>query len=272
VNRSDGDSTRGLALVTGASSGIGAAFARALAARRYPLLLVARRRERLAQLARELGGDVAILAVDLTAPDAIARINEALSSLPPLEILINNAGYATHGEFVDRDGGREREMIRLNTLAPLQLTHALLPALIARGRGGIINVSSIAAFQAVPYMATYGATKAFVLSWSEALYEELRDTGVRVLCLCPGPTATEFFAVAGMPPSLSKWPHTMRADDVVARALDAFADDRALIVPGLINFLGAVMARVAPRVVARKLTGLMFRPRPAKPKVLPERS
>jgi short-subunit dehydrogenase len=119
----------------------------------------------------------------------------------------------------------------------------------------------------VPYMATYGASKAFVLSLSEALHEELRDSGVRVLCLCPGPTATEFFGVAGMPPAMGKLPHTMRADELVARALDAFADGRAVMVPGLINFLGAVFARLAPRLWTRKATRLMFQPRA--PKALP---
>jgi short-subunit dehydrogenase len=255
------DEKRGLALITGASSGIGAAFARALAARHHPLLLVARRRDRLLQLARELGRDVAILEEDLTAPGAIERVTAAARTLAPLEILINNAGYGTHGAFLERDPERERDMIRLNALVPLQLSRALLPSLVAQGRGGIINIASIGAFQPVPYMATYGASKAFVLSLSEALHEELRDSRVRVLCLCPGPTATEFFGVAGMPAAMGKLPHTMRADELVARALDAFADGQAVMVPGLINFLGAVFARIAPRVLARKATRLMFQPR-----------
>jgi short-subunit dehydrogenase len=261
------DAERGLALITGASSGIGAAFARALAARRHPLLLVARRRDRLEQLARELGGAVAILEADLLAPGAIEEVTAAARQLGPVEILINNAGFATYGDFLERDPERERDVIRLNALVPLQLSRALLPSLLARGRGGIINISSIGAFQPVPYMASYAAAKAFVLSFSEALHEELRDSGVRVLCLCPGPTATEFFSVASMPAMMGKVPHVMRADELVARALDAFADDRALLVPGLVNFLGAVLVRFAPRVLARKLMRLMFQPRA--PKALP---
>jgi short-subunit dehydrogenase len=255
------DGKPGLALITGASSGLGAEFARELAARHHPLLLVARRRDRLEQLARQLRTDVAIVDADLTAPGAIDRVVAATEAHGPLEILVNNAGYATWGPFLTLDPAREQDMIELNTVVPLLLSRALLPSLIARGSGGIINVSSIAAFQAVAYMATYGATKAFVLNLSEAMHEELRDTGVRVFCVCPGPTATEFFAVARTPRSMGKMPHMMRADEVVSRALDAFFDGRTTLVPGAINFLTAVAAHLAPRPLVRKVTRLLFQPR-----------
>jgi uncharacterized protein len=261
------DGGRGLALVTGASSGIGAAFARALSARHHPLLLVARRRDRLLALQRELGGDVAILEEDLTAPGAIDRVAAAATARGPIEVVVNNAGYGTNGDFLALDGARELDMIRLNALVPMQLTHALLPSLVAAGRGGVINIASIGALQPVPYMATYGATKAFVLSLSEGLFEELRGTGVRMLCVCPGPTATEFFSVANVAPAMGKVPHVMRADELVVRALDAFDDGRAVLVPGFINWLGGVLTRMAPRALPRKLAGLMFQPR--RPKALP---
>jgi hypothetical protein len=136
--------------------------------------------------------------------------------------------------------------------------------MVARGSGGVINVSSIGAFQPVPYMATYGATKSFLLSWSEALAYELRTTGVRVTCVCPGPTATEFFDVAAVNPLMAKLPHVMSADGVVARTLDAFDDGRAVIIPGLINWLTAFVTRIFPRVAVRVVTGRMFAPRERK--------
>ena len=136
--------------------------------------------------------------------------------------------------------------------------------MVARGAGGVVNISSIGAFQPVPYMATYGATKAFLLSWSEALAEELRSSGVRVLCVCPGPTKTEFFDVAGVDPLMAKLPHVMTADALVARTLDALDDGRAVLVPGLVNFLTAFVTRLFPRLVVRVVTGKMFHPRARK--------
>ncbi len=149
-------------------------------------------------------------------------------------------------------------------LAPFLLAQRLLPAMVARKSGGVINVSSIGAFQPVPYMATYGATKAFVLSWSEALAYELRDSGVRVTCVCPGPVATEFFSVAGVAPAMSKLPHTMSPDRLVAHALAAFDDGRAVIVPGWINWLTALTTRIFPRVLVRAVAGRLYAPRAQK--------
>jgi short-subunit dehydrogenase len=254
---------KGWAVVTGASSGIGAAFARALDARGYSLLLVARRRERLEELARTLQR-AEVLTADLGDEAEVARVAAHALQLGDVELLVNNAGFATNGDFLALDGARETAMVKLNALTPLELAQKLLPAMVARKAGGVINVSSIGAFQPVPYMATYGATKAFLLSWSEALAHELRNTGVRVTCVCPGPTATEFFEVANVDPMMAKMPHVMSADAVVARTLDAFDDGRAVLVPGLINWLTAFVTRIFPRVVIRVVTGRLFAPRERK--------
>lgn len=254
---------RGWALVTGASSGIGEAFARALDARGYSLLLVARRRERLEALAATLR-QAEVMAADLGDEAAVARVAERALALGDVDLLVNNAGFGTNGAFLALDAARERDMVKLNALAPLVLAQRLVPAMVARGRGGVVNVASIGAFQPVPFMATYGASKAFLLSWSEALAEELRGSGVRVTCVCPGPTATEFFDVAAMSPAMRRMPHTMRADEVVARTLDALDDGRAVLVPGLVNWLTAFVVRFAPRLAVRVATGRMFAPRQEK--------
>lgn len=254
--------TRGRAVVTGASSGIGAAFARALARRGHALMLVARRRERLEALAGELGGDVEIVTADLADEREVERVAARALALGDVELLVNNAGFATNGAFLALDGAREAEMVKLNALTPLLLTQRLLPSMVSGARGGVINVSSIAAFQSVPYMATYGATKAFVLSWSEALAEELRGSGVRVLAVCPGPVRTEFFDVAGVGGAMANMPHMMSADELVARALDAFDDGRAVLVPGWFNWLTTMAPRFFPRLLVRVVTGKLFAPRP----------
>jgi short-subunit dehydrogenase len=254
---------KGWAVVTGASSGIGESFARALDGRGYSVLLVARRRERLETLARTLKR-AEVLVADLASEAEVARVAAHALGLGDVELLINNAGFATNGSFVDLDPAREVAMLKLNALTPLQLAQRLLPPMIARRRGGVVNVSSIGAFQPVPYMATYGATKAFLLSWSEAIAEELRGSGVRVLAVCPGPTRTEFFDVAGVNPAMAKLPHVMSSDELVARTLDALDDGRAVLVPGLINFLTAFVTRIFPRLVVRVVTGKMFQPRARK--------
>jgi short-subunit dehydrogenase len=250
---------RGWAVVTGASSGIGAAFARALERRGHPLLLVARRRERLDALARTLRG-AEVLAADLGDEAEVERVAAHAQKLGDVELLVNNAGFGSNGSFLALDGRREIEMVKLNTLAPLVLAQRLLPSMIAQRRGGIINISSIAAFQPVPFMATYGGTKAFVLAWSEALTEELRGSGVRVLAVCPGPVRTEFFAVSGVNPALGKMPQAMGAEELVTRALDAFDDGRAVLVPGFINWLTAMAPRFFPRLVVRIVSGKLMAP------------
>jgi short-subunit dehydrogenase len=246
-------------VVTGASSGIGEAFARALDRRGHPLVLVARRRERLEALAASLRR-AEVLTANLEDEAEVVRVAERALALGDVELLVNNAGFGSNGEFVTLDPAREIGMVKLNALAPLELAQRLLPAMVARRRGGVINVASIGAFQPVPYMATYGATKAFVLSWSEALAHELRHAGVRVTCVCPGPTATEFFDVATVDPRMARMPHVMSPDAVVARTLDAFDDGRAVLIPGLVNWLTAFVTRIFPRLVVRTVTGRLFAP------------
>lgn len=256
-------SERGWAVVTGASSGIGEAFARALDRRGYALLLVARRKERLEALAATLRR-AEVLAADLGDAAEVERVAAHAERLGAVELLVNNAGFASNGAFVALDGARELDMVKLNVLAPMRLAQRLLPAMVARRAGGIVNVSSIGAFQPVPFMATYGATKAFVLSWSEAVAEELRGSGVRVTCVCPGPTATEFFAAGGVNPRMGRVPHVMSADELVARTLDAFDDGRAVLVPGIVNWLTAFVTRLVPRIVVRAVTARISAPPPEK--------
>jgi short-subunit dehydrogenase len=196
------DFTNTTALITGASSGIGAAFARELAARGSNLVLVARRRDRLENLSSELthqyGVSVAVVAVDLTSDSALASLRTELEN-QGLEInfLINNAGFGTSGGFETEELGRIFHEIDLNVKALVALTHSFIPGMLERNSGAIINVASTAAFQPVPTMAVYGATKAFVLSFSEALWAEFEGRGIRVLALCPGGTETDFFEIAG---------------------------------------------------------------------------
>ena len=202
TNTSAVAAARPVALITGASAGIGLEFALRLAERGYDLILVARRRDRLLELAAQVRsghGEVRaeVIAADLSGAASAATVAAEVARLGMhVDLLVNNAGFGTHGYFETLSTEREHEEIALNVATLVGLTHAFLPAMLARGRGGVINVASTAAFQAVPYMAVYGATKAFVRSFSEALYEEVRGRGVRVLALCPGPTATEFFDTA----------------------------------------------------------------------------
>src|SRR5262249_41812637 len=190
------------ALVTGASTGLGAVFATVLARQRYDLTIVARSRERLEALAERLhrsdGVAVEVVVADLTQAAALSTVEQRVAADQRLELLVNNAGFATTGAFATLDPDQEEAEIRLNVTALVRLTRAALPGMIARGRGAIINVSSLAAFVPGPYDAIYGATKAFVNSFTEALHEELCGTGVHVQTLCPGFTYTEFQQRAGI--------------------------------------------------------------------------
>ena len=197
--------SRPVAVVTGASSGIGEEFARQLAARGYDLVLVARRIDRLADLAERIRVTHEVecvpFAADLANPDARDHFIQALApEKARLEMLVNNAGFGTHGFFYETDLERELEMINVNCAAPVHLTKRVLPWMLERKRGFIVNVASLSAFAPGPVMAMYFATKAFLLSFSEALWEECRDTGVRVTALCPGPVKTEFQGTAGLSP------------------------------------------------------------------------
>jgi short-subunit dehydrogenase len=249
-----------VALVTGASSGIGAEFTRALAARGDDLVIVARDASRLDALARRLakehGVDVEVLSADLTSKKGRAVVEARLESAEPaVDLLVNSAGMGTYGKFAELPRDGEAREIRLNVLAVVQLSHAALPGLVERGRGGIINVSSLAGHQPTPLNATYGATKAFVTSFTQALHEELRGTGVKVMALCPGFTRTEFQERAGLdsgsvPSFLWQTP-----EPVVAAALRAFEQGRAVCIPGALNQAGAAFSSAMPAALTRRIAG-----------------
>ena len=244
----------GVTLITGASAGLGVDFARQLSARGQRLVLVARRQDRLEALASELGNARAV-AIDLGEPGAAGRlIADVAANGEQVACLVNNAGFGLWGKFASLDGPRQRQMIDLNCGALVELCHAVIPAMVARGDGAILNVASTAAFQPGPGMATYFATKAFVLSFSEALHEEVAKAGVRVTALCPGPTRTEFGAVAGFRGNGAFDRLSANSADVVAAGLRALDANRAVAIPGLVNKIGAQGQRFLPRALVRKVT------------------
>ena len=243
------------ALVTGASSGIGEAFARELAARGMNLLLVARSADRLRQIANELsstrGVSATPLPFDLASSGAVPELIRSIDN-QPIDLLINNAGFGTSGPFSESDPVRDREEILVNILAPVELARALLPGMIVRGEGAIINLSSNAAFQPIPYMAVYAATKAFVLSFSQALHAEVEKHGIRVVALCPGPTETRFFDVANAE-QLRDLAGDMRSpEQVVATGLRALERNRAYVIDGNRNSTIAHLAKLAPPTLVAK--------------------
>jgi uncharacterized protein len=244
---------RGVTLITGASAGLGAEFARQCRARGETVVLVARRVERLEELRRTLGDSVFVHAADLTRTDQIEALLAWLEA-EGLEIdtLINNAGFGATGKFADTARERLLEMIDLNVRSLTDLCRLALPAMIDRKRGAILNVASTAAFQAGPYAAVYYATKAYVLSLTEALHHEARGSGVRVSALCPGPTATEFFEVAGAPDSkLAKV--AVRPEGVVAAGLKGLDRNAPIVIPGIANKVGAFGTRLMPRAALRRI-------------------
>jgi hypothetical protein len=243
---------RPVTLITGASAGLGAEFARACARRGEALLLVARRRERLEALAAELGG-AEVIAADLSEPGAPRRLlDEAAARGLAVSTLINNAGFGLYGPFLDQTAERQAEMVDLNVRALTELTRMVLPDMAARGEGAILNVASTAAFQAGPNMAVYFATKAYVLSLTEALHQEMKGTGVKVSALCPGPTATEFGAVAGVSGS-SFAKLSTDAASVVAAGLKGLDANKAIVIPGLMNKVTAQSGRIIPRAAMRRI-------------------
>jgi len=239
-----------MALITGASSGIGAAFARQLAARGYDLILVARRSERLAQLAAELEEQHAIsaqtLVADLSTADGVARVVDRVAGLEALDMLVNNAGFGIVGKFAEDDLARHMDMIHVHVIASVHLCRAALPAMIARRRGSIINVSSISAFVPVGNV-TYTSTKAYLVAFSEALQVELAGAGVRVQALCPGFTYTEFHDTPALAGKFdrSRFPRMMwmPAEKVAAKSLKALERGRVVYIPGLGNRLLVAAAR-----------------------------
>ncbi|HEX6041847.1 SDR family oxidoreductase [Longimicrobium sp.] len=237
------------ALVTGASMGIGEAFARALAERGMNLVLCARSADRLQALAADIasahGVRTHVVAADLGQPGAAADAWARASDGRDIHLLVNNAGFGLHGRFEQLPRDRQGEMIALNCTAVLELAHLALNAMRPRGDGGIINVASIVAYQPVPWMATYAATKAFVLSLSQALAEENRGSGVRILCVSPGPTPSGFQATAGTSVEPSQ-PGYLEPRAVVDRALAALDGGRTQVTPGAVNRVATVFGRLLP--------------------------
>ena len=223
---------RPLALVTGASSGIGACFARALAARGYDLILVARRKERLEALAREL--DAEVLVADLTNDADVKRVEDRIAAADNLELLVNNAGFGVMGRFWEADLDGQDQMHRLHVLATMRLTHAALRGMVARKSGGVINVSSVAGFVQAPGSTSYGATKRWMNAFTEGLYLELKSIGspVKVQALCPGFTYSEFHDVAGMDRNLIAKSLWLSAEDVVEASLRGLDSGNLFVVPG----------------------------------------
>jgi short-subunit dehydrogenase len=249
-------------LITGASSGIGEVFARRLAARGRNVLLVARSEDKLITLCNELGRSNSIraqyIALDLSKPESPRRLFEEVEKRGfVVEMLINNAGFGSFGEFTKLQLERELNMIDLNIKALVELTHRFLIPMRQRRQGAIINVASTAGFQAVPFMATYAATKAFVLSFSEALWEENRPHGIKIMALCPGVTETNFFEAAHgkKPPARA----AQSPEDVVDTALRGLARGKSHIISGWTNRAMMEAERLAPRSLVTRMAGRMMR-------------
>lgn len=254
------------ALITGASGGIGEQFARQLAVRGVNLVLVARREQRLQALAAELeeshpGLSTTVIAADLSSSEAPRDILRRLEDRPlTVDLLINNAGVGSLDRFVDEDLDAVLREIQLNCVSLVSLTGRLLPGMVARGHGGVINVASTAAFQPIPTMAVYGASKAFVLSFSEALWAETKRSGVRVLALCPGPTDTEFFATAAAEKQFLTRGRQTPAE-VAAAGLRAYESGRLpSVIPGTANRMLASGYRFFPRSVMVRMAERNVRP------------
>ncbi|MEU3778046.1 SDR family oxidoreductase [Streptomyces sp. NPDC032472] len=254
---------RTTALITGASSGLGAECAAQLAARGHDLVLVARSADRLAALADRLGQahgvNAHVLVQDLAEPDAARRIGAELAERGlSVDVLVNNAGFGTCGRFEEIDGQRDHDQLMVNVVSLVDLTHELLPGMLARGRGSVVNVASTAAFQPTPYFAVYGASKTFVLDFSLALRQEYRRRGIRVLALCPGPVETGFFDVIGTREAAVTGSFTT-PEPVVRSALRALDADRAYVTPGLSHALTAHLAPRRPRTMVAAIAERLSR-------------
>jgi len=249
------------ALVTGASSGIGEAMVRILGAAGIPQVVVARRTDRLAELAAQYA-DVEVLTADLATADGVDAVAQRiLDESRPVDLVVNNAGFGTSGAFHTLDPARLSEEVSLNVQALTQLSHAALAVMVPRGRGHLLNVSSVVSFQPGPKLAVYAATKAYVTSLTESLHEEMRGAGVKVTALCPGLTRTEFQSVSSSEDYATSYPAFawMSAEDVAQAGLRAVARGRALEVPGVMYKGMAWAASVTPRGVTRRLSSLVRR-------------
>jgi hypothetical protein len=250
----------GLALITGASSGLGAAFAKQLAARGYNLLLVARRGDRLEALAKDLDWQhhvrVETLAADLTTAEGLAAVEQRIYAAEDLELLVNNAGFGTMGKFFQSAIEVQEEMHRLHVMAPLRLTRAALEGMVERGRGGVILVSSVAAFLAAPGSVSYCATKRWMNAFAEGLSLELASSAspVKMQALCPGYTVTEFHDRLGYDRGRIPKFLWLEADFVVAESLKGFDRGRLIVVPGLIYKVVVALSKVLPLGLLRKFS------------------
>jgi len=251
--------SRPVALVTGASAGIGEEFARQLSARGNDLVLVARDRGRLEALAKELeahGASAEVLAADLTDDEQLATVESRARNV---DVLINNAGYGTFGNFHELDLDTETREVRLNVLALMRLTHAAANAMATRGKGAILNVSSLAGYQPGPMNATYSATKAFVTSFTEAVHEEMKGTGVAVSVLCPGFTRTEFQERASAPADDVPGFMWQEAPEVARAGLDGLAKNKAVIIPGATNKVLGSLTALMPHAVTRRAAAIVVK-------------
>jgi uncharacterized protein len=250
------------ALITGASTGLGADFAQILASRQMDLVLVARNETRLNELAESLSSQFKItchvIKADLAQSGSAKILFEQVKAKNiTIDILINNAGYGLWGAFADSEFSEMAGMIQLNVNALTELSHLFLPEMLNKNNGRILNVASIAAFQPGPWMGVYYATKAYVLSFSEALAEEIRGTGVSVTTLCPGPTKTEFFVRARMANTRMKQMLFADSMSCAQTGIDGMLQRRAVVVDGFMNWIFTLSPRLLPRVSMRRLTGLI---------------
>lgn len=265
--------SRKTALITGASAGIGHSFAWELGTNRgYNVVLTARREKRLEELAKKIENywksfatpgespSICIIPGDLNSEEDRSRILHAVDNLDqPICLLVNNAGFGSLGPFRETPLARQTEMVTVNCIAPLQLIHHFLPRMISQKKPTIINISSVCAFLPMPYMATYGATKAFLLSLGTALAAELSQTSnIRVLTVCPGPTESEFHLVAGLSRKLSYFP-SMNAEKVVATALRVAEGTTWVSIPGVLNRALVSLSRIFPQSFSAKVVELMLR-------------
>ncbi len=250
-----------VALVTGASSGIGAEFARQLSEKDYEVVLVARRKGRLEALAGDLRGPARVIACDL-AHDAASLAPQVAELGIEVDVLVNNAGFGTHGRFTDTDAPREAEEVRLNCEALVTLTHAFLPGMVERRRGGVITVASTAGMQPLPYEAVYSATKAFARAFSDAIAAEVRGTGVTVLSVNPGPVPTEWQEAAGYEPGyLPPVPGKIGPVQVARESLQAFERGKRSIIPGAVIRWYMRAGSPAPTAVKLRVAERMYRPK-----------
>lgn len=261
-----GPSKDAAALVTGASSGIGADIARSLAERGHDLVLVARREQRLAELARELeeahGVRAETVAVDLQAKAGRKRLPKTLAELGlRVDVLVNNAGFGTAGLFQRLDGEREAELVRLNCEVVVDLCGRFVPAMVERGAGAVLNVASTAAFQPLPTQATYSASKAFVLTFTQALAADLHGTGVTATALCPGPVRTEFVDVAGLGKEASVLPEFVwvSSPDVAEAGVRGLERGKGVVIPGKLNRATSLGGHLTPRSLWLSLGRRVYR-------------